>query len=396
MPDSQHIASIRAALPAVNQYAYLNTGTCGPLPQPAIDALASAARDQAEQGRIQTELYFSKYLPDMHRLRVEFAKLFGAATDDVALTHNTTDGINIAVWGQDWRAGEEVVVTDLEHEGGVMPAILAARKFGLNLRTLSLLDCPPADVPNRIEDQLTPASRLLVISHVSWSNGALLPLDEIMQAAHARGCQVVIDAAQSAGAVPLDLPVSGVDYYAVPGQKWLCGPEGIGTLYVSPAAMERLSPTYTGYFAMNMEAPDCWSCYGHLELAPNARRFEASSIYLPGVYGMLASLQWLRKEVGWDWAFARIAHLHRYARGLLGRNSRLRLFTPDPAAGLLHFYLPADVSPEFINSELIRRDLRIRTIPHMACLRVSTGFWNTEEEIDELAAALEELLEQPA
>lgn len=392
MTDSQHIAHIRAALPAVNEYVYLNAGTCGPLPQAAIAAMAAAAADQANYGRIRFELYFEEYLPRLTALRAAFARLFAAAPADVALTHNTTEGINIAVWGQHWRSGDEIVVTDLEHEGGVMPAILAARRFDLNLRTLKLLDCDPADVPNVIADRLSPASRLLVISHVSWANGALLPLAEIVQAAHGRSCQVMIDAAQSAGAVPLNLPASGVDYYAVPGQKWLCGPEGMGALYVSPAVREQLSPTFTGYFALDFASRESWDCFGHLDLAADARRYEASSIYLPGAYGMLAALEWLEEAVGWDWAFARIAQLHDYAREALSRNPHLRLFTPAAAAGLLHFYLPPAASPEQINQELVRRGLRIRTIPHMNCLRVSTGFWNTEAEIDQLAAALDELL----
>ena len=107
---------------------------------------------------------------------------------------------------------------------------------------------------------------------------------------------------------------------------------------------------------------------------------------------MLAALEWLEQEVGWDWAFARIEHLREYARRRLAQIPGLTLFTPSDAAGLLHFYLPQDQDPEQVNEALVERNIRIRTIPHMRCLRVSTGFWNTEEEIDALAESLQEIL----
>jgi L-cysteine/cystine lyase len=193
--------------------------------------------------------------------------------------------------------------------------------------------------------------------------------------------------------VPLDLHDIGVDYYAVPGQKWLCGPEGIGALYVRRDEQERLSPTYTGFFALpTKKHPHLWDCFGHMELAPDARRYESSSIYLPGMHGMLASLQWLEDEVGWDWALARTASLSRYTRQTLSALPMLKVFTPQAAAGLLHFTVPEGADVEQVNDALVQRGIRIRTIPHMNCLRVSTGFWNTENEIDKLADALAELL----
>ncbi len=387
------LENVRADLPAANQYAYLNTGTCGPLSRPVIDALAAAAHDQAILGRIRHEVNVVEERPRAHDLRAAFAKLMGVHTHEVALARNTTDGLNTAVWGQPWRLGDEIIVTDLEHEGGVMPAVLAGKKFGLNLKTLCLLDTDPTDIPNIIDDELGPNSKLLVISHVSWSNGALVPLKEVVAAAHGHGCRVAVDAAQSAGAVPLALHDTDVDYYAVPGQKWLCGPEGIGALYVKEEAQATLSPTYTGYSALPSDYPDHpWDCFGHLVLASDARRYENSSIYRPGVHGMLAGLEWLDITVGWDWAFAQMNHIHHYARERLMELPSLTVFTPEAAAGLLHFHLPEGTDVDYVNDALVAHAIRIRTIPHMNCLRVSTSFWNTEEEIERLAEALIKIL----
>ncbi|RME82695.1 MAG: aminotransferase class V-fold PLP-dependent enzyme [Caldilineae bacterium] len=392
MTSNGHLQSVRADLPAIHRYIYLNTGTCGPLPRPAIEAMALQAQDEADWGRIRFEVYEQELWPKMARLRAAFGRLMGVRPEEIALSHNTTDGLNTAIWGQPWTAGDEIVVTDLEHEGGVMPAVLAARKFGLKLRTLRLLDLPADDMPNVVADELGPRSRLLIISHVSWANGVLVPLAQVVEAAHARGCQVAVDGAQSAGATPLALAESGVDYYAVPGQKWLCGPEGIGALYVRRERWDHLSPTYTGYYALDERAKPAWDCFGRLVLAPDARRYEASSIYHPAVSGMLASLAWLEEKVGWEWIFARMERLREYARERLSANPHLSIFTPPQAAGLLHFYLPEGVDVAQVDAGLAARGIRIRRIPHMNCLRLSTGFWNTEEEVDALVEALEELV----
>jgi len=389
-PDPQ-VEKVRSALPAIRNLTYLNAGTCGPLPDAAIQAMAAQAAEEAEQGRIRMELFVKKTLPAMAELRAAFARLLQATPQEIALTGNTTSGINTVIWGFPWRPGDGIAVTDLEYPGALISPYLAARKLGLDLRTVRLQDAQADDIPQRIADGLSGNTRLLLISHVCWSNGVRIPLRETVQAAHQKNCQVLIDAAQSAGTIPLALPDSGVDYYALPGQKWLCGPEGMGALYVRKDLQDALLPTAPGYFAMDFGAPHPWDCFGHADLFLDARRYEGSSIYHPAVLGMLASLSWLEREVGWEWAHARIEKLHAYAREVLSRVPGLRLRTPREAAGLLHFQLAEGFDPKDVEKLLSGQGIRIRSVPHCGCLRVSTGFWNTTEELDRLGNALREI-----
>jgi len=396
MPLNQDpkLGRIRSALPAIRSAVYLNAGTCGPLPEAAIQAMAAQAAEEAVQGRIRMELFARKTLPEMAELRAGFARLLHATPEEIALTGNTTSGINTVIGGFPWRPGDEIAVTDLEYPGALISPYLTARKLGLKLRTLRLLDAPVEDIPQRVADGLSANCRLLLISHVCWSNGVRIPLCETVQAAHQKNCQVLIDGAQSAGAIPVRLQDSGVDYYALPGQKWLCGPEGMGALYLRRDLQEALLPTASGYFAMDFAAPHPWDCFGHVELHGDARRFEGSSVYHPAVTGMLASLSWLEGQVGWEWAHARIEHLQAHAREVLSRVAGLRLLTPRKAAGLLHFQLRPGTELTVLKDveiKLSAQGIRIRSVPHTESLRVSTGFWNTEEEIDRLGNALQEI-----
>jgi L-cysteine/cystine lyase len=232
----------------------------------------------------------------------------------------------------------------------------------------------------------------LVISHVSYSSGACIPLKEIIEFAHERGVMVTVDGAQTGGAIDLDFAELGVDFYAVSGQKWLCGPEGTGALYVRPDRVADLQPTFVGY--SSFESQD-WQ--GHFLPAKGAARYRGLGVYRPGVIGQLAALNWFQNTVGPDWAYERIAKLAKRCRELLEGLDGVAVITPPGMqAGLVNF-VPEGWSPRQMAGmlrELIKRDYIIRNIAHPPyCLRVSTGFYNTEEELTGLRDAIGELLE---
>src|SRR5262249_21360293 len=157
-------------------------------------------------------------------------------------------------------------------------------------------------------------TRLLALSHVSYATGAVAPLRALVKMAHERGIAVLVDGAQSFCSIPLDLAASGVDFYAVTGQKWLCGPEGTGALYVRRAALARLTPTVVGLFMAKDSPPE-----GYFLPYPGARRLEGGTRYLPAVSGQVNALERWRDEIGPDWAYARIQRLAaRLMAGLAG------------------------------------------------------------------------------
>ena len=199
-----------------------------------------------------------------------------------------------------------------------------------------------------------------------------------------------VDAAQSAGAIPLDLPASGVDFYAMPGQKWLCGPEGVGALYVRREHLSLVSPMFVGYRSMGEAG--IFDYAGYFMPAPNARRYEHATVFRPGIRAMLANLAWLEETIGWDWIHARISHLADYARQKLESLAGITVITPPgPQAGLTTFNLDG-YDPARVMTKLAEEDIILRYIGQPYALRISTGFYNTKADIDGLMTALQSIL----
>ena len=385
---SDKLTQIRAQLPAVEHSAFLNTGTCGPLPAVAEAAMRQTAEQEFIQGRASVKRYM-QMREDGQAARALFAELLHVPPEAIALTGHTTEGMNIATFGFNWQPGDEVVTTTLEHEAGLYPLYFIASRYGVKINFASLaLDEDPLPA---IEAAITPRTRLVSISHVSYSSGVRLPLAEIVAAAHARGVPVLVDGAQAAGVFDLDLTAIGVDFYALPGQKWLCGPEGTGALYVSPAQWDNLQPTYAGF--TSIERQD-WQ--GGYTLAPAALRYELGTKYPPTIAGLRASLDWFLHDVGPDWAYDRIAGLTAYTRQMIEGLDGVRVLTPANRMGSLVNFLPVGWSPLRMAGAveaLTQRGIVIRNIPHQPyCLRVACGFYNTEAEIDALGVALREVL----
>ena len=387
--DSKKLDQIRSQLPAVQCAAFLNTGTCGPLPTVVAEVMAEAAQRECDVGRANIGDFIA-FEEKVVETRETLGRLLGVDVDTIALTHNTTEGMNISIWGIEWQPGDEIVTTSIEHPGGLFPTYVVKMRRGVVLRFADVgLGADPLEA---IERTFTSRTRLLVLSHVSYSSGACFPLKEIIEFAHARGVMISVDGAQSAGAIPLDLDDLNVDFYAISGQKWLCGPEGTGALYIRPDRLADLQPTFVGY--SSFESQD-WQ--GHFIPMPGAARYHGLGVYRPGVMGQLTALNWFQDTVDPHWAYKRIAKLAAQCRELLeGLQGVVVITPPGQQAGLVNF-VPQGWSPRRMAGlvrALIKRDYIIRSISHKPyCLRVSTGFYNTEEELIGFRDALRELLE---
>ena len=248
-PDADKLAAVRAAMPALGAGIYLNTGSVGPLPAETAAAMAEIAAWERDTGRGHVDS-----IPDtLQRLaeaRAGVAAIMGTDASAVALMHSTTDGMNAAALAIDWRPGDRAVTTSVEHPGGIGP-MYALRDRGT--AALEILDVgddgDDARTIAAFEAAITPGTRLVSMSHVAWTTGAILPVAAIAEIAHARGALVVVDGAQAAGAIPTRFDDLDVDFYAIPAQKWLLGPEGMGALVVGPRALERLTPAIAGWFS---------------------------------------------------------------------------------------------------------------------------------------------------
>jgi len=383
--DIQKIDAIRQELPATRRWAFLNVGSFGPLPRVAHQAMQELAQRELEGGRLDPTLWKEgRHLKQ--GLREEFAHLLNAQPEEIALTHHTSEGMSIGTLGIDWRPGDEALTTYVEHSAGLLPLFIVRRRFGVHLRFADL-HMGGEDPARAIQQLLTARTRLISLSHVSFSTGALLPLQDIVAQAHQRGVFVLADGAQAVGAIPVDVKRLGVDLYALPGQKWLCGPAGVGAFYVRRDRLPELELTFASYASQ-----ETYDHTGYFIPKSGARRFEVADLYAPALAGQLAALRWLREEIGWDWIFARVAKLASYARQLLEGLEGVRVLTPPNMAGLLHFLVEGISDPEILVQGLLEREILIRSVSYpLPCARIAPSFYNTEEELEKLARTIDEI-----
>lgn len=315
------------------------------------------------------------------RAREAAAKLVNAGPDDVALTQNTTHGMNLGVAAIDWREGDEVITASTEHPGSLMPLHVAARRFGIEVN----LVLPPITA-EKIEAAMTPRTRLVALSHVDWTSGAVLPLEEICACARDRGVITLIDGAQSVGNVAVDVPATGADMYAFTGHKWVLGPEGMGAFYVRPE-LPLHSPN-VGY--LSLPRPTDFDKEGDYDLRPDARRFEAStmSAALAGGFAQAADATRERGEAG----FEEIRRRADLLIDLLSEKPRVSLRSPKPAqSGLVSFEIDGVEAKEAAD-RLLEQRFVLRFVPGPPpYVRASTHLFNTEEELRALARAVDRL-----
>jgi L-cysteine/cystine lyase len=369
------IAAIRAELPATERYAYLNTGTYGPMPRRCEQAAREWLAEELTEGRIAPGR-MPKGAAVKDGTRAALARLIGAKPENVALTRNTTEGMNVAVFGRNWAPGDEIITTNVEHGGGLLPVRLAERRFG---PTVKVADFGQAqgDVRTIVEPLVTDRTKMVAISHASWSTGALYDLKPLARLCRERGILLAIDAAQSAGAVSVDVADLGVDYYAFPGQKWLCGPSGTGGVYVAPGVLEQTQPAWIGTAAVASHED-----LDQYQLFPNAKRFEgASTVNLPSYAGLGAAVTWFLDDVGAEWAYKRARDLADSAiEGLRGVRG-VEVVTPAEHAPLVCFRV-AGKAPADVTKYLAERGTVVRSVSDTGVVRFSTGYYNTEDEID--------------
>jgi L-cysteine/cystine lyase len=208
--------------------------------------------------------------------------------------------------------------------------------------------------------------------------------------ARRRGIVTIVDAAQSAGQIPVDLHQLGVDAYALSGQKWLCGPSGSGALYVRRDSLGLFQPTYIRYGGFDPA--------GYVVPKAGAERYEMGEVYNPATRAQAAGLRWLVVEVGLDWLYDRIARLGRRCWDGLRDVPGVTVVTPgDRMAGIV-CYNAAGWPAKALADALVERDFTIRHVDQRPCpltVRVSTGWWNTEDEIDAFVAAVSDLAKNP-
>ncbi len=412
----------RQQFPALANKAYFNYGGQGPLPESALEAIYAAYKRVQVGGPFSGEIG-TWVAQEAMLTRRAIANELAVPPETIALTEDVTVGCNIALWGIDWHPGDHLLLSDCEHPGIVASVMELQRRFNIEVSV-----CPLAATLNEgdavavIADYLQPNTRLLVISHILWNTGQVLPLAEIVKVCHefyeppltppCQGggqvlneppitppCQgggeedfpvnnhkirVLVDAAQSVGVLPLNLIESGVDFYAFTGHKWWCGPEGLGGLYVSADALADLHPVFIGWRGIVTDANA-----KPIGLKPGAQRYEIATSAYP-LYAGLRSAIALQHEWGTiEERYAEICRLSQYLWERLSEISHVKcLRTSAPEAGLVSFRLTNGMQHKKLVDLLEKQGIMVRTILNPDCVRACVHYFTTEAEIDKLVGAI--------
>lgn len=330
------------------------------------------------------------------QLRDAIATELGTTAATITLTEDVTVGCNIALWGLPWQVGDHILLSDCEHPGVVAAVQELGRRYGVSHSLCPLRETVNGGDPVAVIDQyLQPNTRLLVISHLFWNTGQVLPLQAITQRCHDHSPQLVkvlVDAAQSVGSLPLTLPELGVDFYAFTGHKWWCGPAGVGGLYVNPEALGSLQPTFIGWRSITSDPvgnPTGWQ--------PDGRRFEVATSNYPLYAGLREAIA-LQQQ--WGTALERYQRICTLAHRLWSQLGDLpqirRVCQTPPASGLVSFWVLVDGEPSPpLHRQLVERledqGVLLRTLLDPHCVRACVHYLTLESEVDRLVETIDAL-----
>lgn len=394
----------RQQFPALKNKAYFNYGGQGPMPESALTALFQSYQSIQEKGPFTGEA--GRWVnEEIAATREAIASELGVTPNTITLTENVSIGCNIPLWGLDWQPGDRILIGDCEHPGIVAAVDEIARRFDLQVSICPLMETlNEGNATLAIASHLHSNTRLVVISHILWNTGQVLPLTDIVKVCHefspeatpSKKIRVLVDAAQSVGVLPLNLTEIGVDFYGFTGHKWWCGPEGLGGLYVSPDAAETLHPTFIGW--RNILVDSSGESVG---FKPDGRRFEMATSAYPLLAGLQKAIAFHQNIGTPQERYDRIQVLsHQLWTKLRDLPDIICLKVTPPEAGLVSFQFTETLRKSGATHDKLVKFLEkehrvmVRTILNPDCVRACVHYFTLESEIDQLIDGLQEFFQK--
>ncbi len=386
---------IRLQCPALANKTYFNYGGQGPLPTPSLEAITNSWKRIQELGPFTAEIW-PFIAAEVNSTRRRLAMECGIPPHRLALTENVTSGCVLPLWGLPFRSGDRLLISDCEHPGVVAACVELARRHDLGLDSLPVkqlrADQQQTDqgVLDALEQCLRPRTQLVVLSHLLWNTGQIMPVAAVAQRLkqHTQQPFLLVDAAQSFGQIPVDEAATASDIYGFTGHKWACGPEGLGGVALSERVLAEASPTLIGWRSLQDER--------FADLTPedpfhhDSRRFEVATSCVPLMAGLRRSMELLAEIGSAAERLESIRHLSgRLWQQLNNKGSSLPLLTVPPPAGLVSFQLPSGPEPSDLVKQLGNQGLWIRDLADPPCLRACTHVLSQDAELDALVQALE-------
>lgn len=386
--DSVGWARFRAQFPVTERAVYLNTGWSGPSATSVIKAVSLRAEREAYEGPTSPEVRHEK-AELVRAARRALGRLIGAGEDETALLYTTTEGVNIVLRGLGLGPGDEVITCNLEHSSVMVPCYEMRRQVGVDVTVVRSSAREPVDELARLfEDAVSPRTRLVVVSHISYNRGTRLPVERIIRAAHDAGAYVLIDGAQSVAQIDIDVHALDADFYAFPAHKYVLGPDGVAALYVRPQLVERLQPVSVAHGAS--EYYDFEGAF--TPRTRSMRKFEMTTHSGPLLAGVLEAVR-IIDDAGVAAIEARALELARRLVDGLRRIPGVTIRSPldeSLRSGLVAFTV-GDLDPNETCAALWQLRRVVGRVVNDKRVRLSVAPFNNEDDIDAALEAVERL-----
>ena len=389
----------RSHFPALENRTYFNYGGQGVMCEAALDAITKNFR------HIEMLGCFSNAAGDWMMTEYDVTKAaiaqeFQVSLTTITLTENTTVGCNIALWAVDWQKGDRLLLSDCEHPGIIAAAIQIQKRFGIEIDYFPLTNTRNASsegkdseaVVELLVQHLQPKTRMVMLSHICWNTGQVLPLKALAKACHDRDVLVAVDAAQSVGVLPLNLEDIAADFYAFTTHKWWCATLGLGALYIRPEIFEAIEPVFVGWRGLTNKTPiPQWRQDGaKFEVASSTYAlYEAMRIAIAHANSWGTQLQ----------RYQRICQLSKILWKKLDALPHINCIRQlPPESGLISFKVNQELAQSAIAKKphaLIAKQLEsehqilIRALPDPDCLRASVHYLTSIADIDRLVSIFE-------
>ncbi len=383
------IDKIREQIPTTQRMTYLNTGWAGPSPVSVVDAIGRRLEYESYNGPTSVEVIESGEAIDLEA-REAVAGLTGASADEVLLTSSTTDGINTVMIGLPWSEGDEIITCNLEHSSILLPCYQLQRLRGVKVNVLTLAPGEAHEsILSKVEGAITDRTRMVFFSHIEYSTGLRMPVEGIRRLTSGRGIWMLIDGAQGVGHIDVDVGEIDCDFYAMPGQKWLLGPDGTGALYIRRSMIPVVEP---------VRVSGKWvTSYNHSGgLEPDTDcidKFMVGTASSPLRAGFTEGVRFVR-EVGIAAIEERAVGLAAMLKERLAAMPHVEVLSAMDGpgqSGLTTFTVDGRDPEETARQLWDSHRIVIRDVKYPSCLRASLDFFNTEEEVDILAEAIRDL-----
>ena len=371
--DDGYWAKVRNQFMLEEGFAYLNTGTLGPTPRPVVTAMNEYWRLMAVNPNENSLIFQDR----QEQIRIKAAAFVGVSPDEIAITRNTTEGTTILVHGLDMKAGDEVLITQYEHNSLRETRFRHAKRFGYTVKEVQF-PMPPtnAQIISAFEAAITPRTRVIHLANPLGGYGCFTPVKQLAEIAHSKNILCFVDGAHCPGMVQMNISDWGIDGFACNSHKWLCGAAGAGLLYVRKDLQDRIWPNIS---------------IAHTD-PKGARKYDDLSRRPWPVVAAFEDILDFHLAIGRARLEQRTRALGSYLRRNAAEIPKVKVYTPmDPAMSCGSSTIGIDGVPGGKLKEYLRQKYDAYVPSGRSSLRISTNFFNTFEQCDRVLKALKEL-----